>query len=65
MLLAAGAVVWERRLDAAASERARVFRLARLYALVAAGAVLAIAVVLPIAPVGSHWWNAGNTVQDD
>lgn|SRR5215469_2525768 len=64
MLLAAGAVVSERRLDAAASERARVFRLARFYALVAAGAVLAIAVVVPIAPVGSRWWNAGNKVQD-
>ena len=65
MLLAAGAVVSERRLDAVASERARVFRLARFYALVAAGAVLAIAVVVPIAPVGSRWWNAGNKVQDD
>jgi Dolichyl-phosphate-mannose-protein mannosyltransferase len=65
MLLASGAVVWERRLDSATSERARVFRRVRSYGLVAAGAAIAIAVVVPIAPVGSRWWNTANKVQDD
>ncbi len=29
------------------------------------GAVIAMALVVPIAPVGSAWWNLGSKVQDD
>ena len=65
MLLAAGAVVWERHLDAAVSRRARAFRLLGWSGLITAGAAIAIAAVVPIAPIGSRWWSAASKVQDD
>jgi len=64
MLLAAGAVVWERRMAAASPESARGRRILQWSAL-AAGAALSIAVVVPIPAVGSGWWNFANKVQDD
>ena len=64
MLLAAGAVVWERRMAAASPGSVRFRRILQSSAL-AAGAALAIAVVVPIPSVGSGWWNLVNKVQDD
>jgi len=60
MLLAAGAVAWERRLTATPA-RARV----RQWSAIALGAAVAIAATVPIPSVGSRWWNAANKVQDD
>lgn len=64
MLLAAGAVVWERRLAAASPGAVRARRILQWSAL-AVGAALAIAFVVPIPPVGSGWWNFANKVQED
>ncbi len=64
MLLAAGAVAWQQRLQAATPSRARIRRAVR-WSAIAAGAVIAIALVVPIPPVGSAWWNLSNQVQDD
>jgi len=64
MLLASGAMAVERRIIAA-SERGRNLRILGWSALAVAGAALVIAVVIPIPPVGSRWWNLSNQVQDD
>src|SRR5579883_697595 len=64
MLLAAGAVAWEKRLETLSPARAHVRRIAGWTA-IAAGAALAVAVVVPIAPVGSALWQLGSKVQDD
>ena len=64
MLLAAGAVVWERRLTASIPGRARV-RQAVNWTAMAAGAAIGITFLVPIPPVGSPWWNLTNKVQDD
>ena len=64
MLLAAGAVAWERRLANASPSRARLRRSIR-WSAIAVGAVIAIALVVPIPPVGSTWWKISDKVQDD
>ncbi|HTS47859.1 MAG TPA: glycosyltransferase family 39 protein [Bryobacteraceae bacterium] len=64
MLLAAGAVAWERRLANASPSRGRLRRAVQ-WSAIAVGAVIAIALVVPIPPVGSAWWNLSNKVQDD
>ncbi|HEU4520933.1 MAG TPA: glycosyltransferase family 39 protein [Thermoanaerobaculia bacterium] len=52
MLLAAGAVVFQRRTVAAAVA-------------IACGAIMSGALMLPIAPVGSPWWNVVARLQDN
>lgn len=64
MLLAAGAVAWERRLANASPQRARLRR-AIQWSAIAVGAAIAIALVVPIPPVGSAWWKISDKVQDD
>lgn len=64
MLLAAGAVVWQRRLAASSPRRARVRR-AIQWSAIGVGAVIAIALVVPIPPIGSAWWKISDKVQDD
>jgi 4-amino-4-deoxy-L-arabinose transferase-like glycosyltransferase len=64
MLLAAGAVAWERRLVASSPRSARIRRAIRWSAIVI-GAAIAIALVVPIPPVGSAWWKLSDKVQDD
>jgi hypothetical protein len=64
MLLAAGAVVWERRLAASTPRRARVRR-AIQWSAIGVGAVIPIALVVPIPPVGSAWWKISDKLQDD
>lgn len=64
MLLAAGALAWETELAGLTAGRARVQR-AIGWSAIGLGAVLTIALVVPIPPVGSAWWNLSNKVQDD
>lgn len=64
MLLAAGAVLWEQRLAALTPGQAR-FRRVLQWSALAVGAMIGIALVVPIPPVNSGWWNASNKVQDD
>ena len=64
MLLAAGAVAWERRLRAAAPARAR-RGWGITWAALAAGAVVGGALMLPIAPVNSTLWNITGSVHDN
>jgi len=64
MLLAAGGVAWETELAGLTAGGARVRR-AIGWSAIGLGAVFTIAVVVPIPPVGSAWWNLSNKVQDD
>jgi hypothetical protein len=56
MLLAMGAVVWERRLLSASADKAKSM-LRRTWGFVAAGTLVSGALALPIAPINSQWWN--------
>ena len=63
MLLAAGAVVWQARLDKLPMQRAR--RAVRLtWAEIAIGAVISGALALPIAPINSALWKITSEVHD-
>jgi hypothetical protein len=64
MLLATGAVLWERRIASQTPERAR-FQRARIYAALAIGAVFGVAFTVPIPPVNSTWWTIATKVSDD
>jgi hypothetical protein len=64
MLLAAGAVQWERRMSSQAPRSARFLR-ARTYGALAVGAVVGVAFTVPIPPVNSTWWRIGIKVSDD
>jgi 4-amino-4-deoxy-L-arabinose transferase-like glycosyltransferase len=64
MLFAAGAVLAETAVASLTAEWSRLMRGHTCGAL-AVGGVLAIAVVLPMAPVNSPWWNVANRVNDD
>jgi 4-amino-4-deoxy-L-arabinose transferase-like glycosyltransferase len=64
MLLAAGAVVWERRIGSLRTAQARLARGLTAAAL-AAGAAIGSALMLPIAPVGSGLWNVTSVVHDN
>jgi hypothetical protein len=63
MLIAAGVVAWERRLDLLAPNKAKSSRNATWSAL-AVGAVIAGAIALPIAPINSLLWNITSEVHD-
>ncbi|HSB00439.1 MAG TPA: glycosyltransferase family 39 protein, partial [Anaerolineales bacterium] len=63
MLIAAGLVLWERRLAAPAPKR--VFSIfGPSWSALGAGAVFAGALALPIAPINSAWWNLVSQVHD-
>jgi 4-amino-4-deoxy-L-arabinose transferase-like glycosyltransferase len=63
MLIAAGAVVWQGRLDKLPMQRAR--RAVRVtWAEIAIGAVISGALALPIAPINSALWNITSEVHD-
>lgn len=59
MLLAAGAVMFEEWLHAYSAERVRYFSWSAAIVIVLGGGLIA-ALALPIAPVGSGWWNIAN-----
>ena len=61
MLLAAGALVWERRLDLLTPDRAKV-RLNYTWVSLAIGALFAGAIALPIAPINSLLWKITSEV---
>jgi len=63
MLLAAGAVCWQRWLAGKAPETARRWRQITWGSL-AAGTLFAIAVALPLAPFNSAWYHAATTLND-
>ncbi|MBI5953113.1 MAG: glycosyltransferase family 39 protein [Chloroflexi bacterium] len=56
MLIAAGAVVWERRLLSASADKAKSM-LRIVWGSVAVGALFSGALTLPIAPINSTWWD--------
>jgi 4-amino-4-deoxy-L-arabinose transferase-like glycosyltransferase len=64
MLFAAGAVLEERAVASLTAGWSRLMRGHTCGALTVGG-VIAIAVVLPLAPVNSSWWNVANRVNDD
>jgi hypothetical protein len=64
MLLAAGGVVEEKVVGSMTAGWSRLVR-GHTYGALAVGGAIAIAVVLPMAPVNSAWWNAANRVNDD
>ena len=64
MLFAAGAVVWERWLEARKSRTARAGRIATWTAL-GAGAVFSAVTMLPIAPIGSAGWRLTSRLHDN
>ena len=64
MLLAAGSVYWENRLLSFSAGWAR-FARGTVWTAWAAGGVLIFALVLPIAPVNSAWWNVTSRLNGD
>jgi Dolichyl-phosphate-mannose-protein mannosyltransferase len=64
MLLAAGAVLEERWAASLSPGWARLVRVGT-FALLAIGGVMIAAVVLPVAPVSSAWWNVANKINSD
>ncbi len=63
MLMSAGAVAIDRWLDSRAASRARVARGAGVGVLVLSGLIFA-ALLLPLAPINSGWWNIASSVSD-
>jgi hypothetical protein len=64
MLLAAGVVLWEQWLNRALRRRAR-FGWGATWAALGLGAVFSGALMLPIAPVNSGWWDMISEVHDN
>jgi hypothetical protein len=64
MLIAAGAVVWERWLARLSAARARLAR-GLTWAALAAGGLFAVPLMLPIAPVNSGLWDLSSQVHDN
>lgn len=64
MLYAAGSVWWEQRIGALSRRGAFVVRAIAAVAL-ASGIVMVAALLLPIAPVNSAWWDVSSKVQGD
>ncbi len=63
MLIAAGAVVWERRLLSVSADKARsMLRIS--WGSIAAGALLSGVLTLPIAPINSAWWDGVAEIND-
>jgi len=63
MLIAAGAVVWQRRLEGMSAQKART-SLRTTWVGIALGALLGAFLALPIAPINSAWWNVVSKVHD-
>ena len=63
MLVAAGAVVWQARLDKMPEQKARI-TLRTTWAGIAFGFLLGAFLALPIAPINSGWWNVVSEVHD-
>jgi 4-amino-4-deoxy-L-arabinose transferase-like glycosyltransferase len=63
MLIAAGVVAWERRLDLLAPDKAK-SRIRSTWSALAIGALIAGAIALPIAPINSLLWNITSEVHD-
>lgn len=63
MLIAAGAVVWQARLDQLPAEKSR-RSLGTTWIGLAIGAVISAALALPIAPINSWLWNITSEVHD-
>ncbi|HJR80572.1 MAG TPA: glycosyltransferase family 39 protein [Anaerolineales bacterium] len=64
MLIAAGAVLWEGWLQRLAAGRSRLV-LTSTWIGLTLGAAMGIALMLPVAPVGSGWWNIMSEVHDN
>ena len=64
MLLAAGAVLEERWIASLSAGWSRLVRVGT-FALIAVGGVMVAAVVLPMAPVNSAWWNVASKLNSD
>lgn len=64
MLIAAGMVVWERRLARLRGRRARLAE-GGTWAALAVGAVLMVPVMTPIAPINSPLWRVSNALHDN
>jgi hypothetical protein len=64
MLFAAGTVAWERRLTQLPINRA-CLRVTVRWATLTIGGVVFAAVMLPLAPVNSRWWNITNKLHDN
>jgi 4-amino-4-deoxy-L-arabinose transferase-like glycosyltransferase len=63
MLIAAGAVVWERWLLSASADKAK-SRVRLTWGGIVVGAIFSGALALPIAPINSQWWNIISEVHD-
>ena len=63
MLIAAGAVAWERRMDSLSPDKVK-SRLSTMWSALAIGAVLSGALALPVAPINSTLWNITSEVHD-
>ncbi len=63
MLIAGGALLWERRLASLSVDKARSM-LRTTWSCLAVGAVFSGALALPIAPINSAWWNIVAEVHD-
>jgi hypothetical protein len=63
MLIAAGAVVWQGRIDRLSAQRARA-ALRETWAGIVIGAIISGALALPIAPINSPLWNITSEVHD-
>jgi hypothetical protein len=63
MLIAAGALLWERKLDTISADKVK-SRLRSTWVEVAIGAVISGALALPIAPINSQWWKVVAEVHD-
>ena len=64
MLIAAGAVVWERGLDQRSAKAARVGRIGTWTAL-GAGAIFSVVAMLPFAPIHSAGWRLTSKIHDN
>jgi len=63
MLIAAGAVVWQNKLEKLPEQKAQV-NLRITWTEMALGALLGAFLALPIAPINSAWWNVVSKVHD-
>ena len=63
MLIAAGTVVWQNKLEKLSEQKAQV-NLRITWTEIALGALLGAFLALPIAPINSAWWNVVSEVHD-
>ncbi len=65
MLAAGGAAWWEKRLDGMSSPRRRITWRRTTWTVLTIFALILIAIELPVAPLGSAWWNVINHTNVD